>query len=469
MKGSPQLQWKQCLEIIRNNVSEQLYNTWFEPIKCLSFQNKTLTIQVPSQYVYEFLEEHYVGLLRSVLNRVFGTGTRLMYRIDADKTNNLTVDLEATTRSVNVGAPQAVGREANKAPAPLQAPMPQDLDSQLNPNYNFDNFIEGLSNKLPRSVGQAIAEHPKQSTFNPLFIYGPSGVGKTHLVNAIGTKIKELYPQKRVLYLSAHLFQVQYTDSVRHNTVNDFITFYQSIDVLIIDDIQEFASLSKTQNTFFHIFNHLHQNGRQLILTSDRPPTALQGMEERLLTRFKWGLLAELEKPNEQLRKDILKSKIRHDGLKIPEEVIEFVSENVNNSVRELEGIVNSLMAYSVVYNRDVDLPLAEQIVRRAVKIEHKPITIDLILEKTCEYFGVKQEDIFTASRKQNIVQVRQIAMFLTQKYTNLSSARIGSLIGKRNHATVLHSCNIVEGRMKVDKAYKTKIEEIEKILKNNK
>ena len=469
MKGSPQLQWKQCLEIIRNNVSEQLYNTWFEPIKCLSFQNKTLTIQVPSQYVYEFLEEHYVGLLRSVLNRVFGTGTRLMYRIDADKTNNLTVDLEATTRSVNVGAPKAVGREANKAPAPLQAPMPQDLDSQLNPNYNFDNFIEGLSNKLPRSVGQAIAEHPKQSTFNPLFIYGPSGVGKTHLVNAIGTKIKELYPQKRVLYLSAHLFQVQYTDSVRHNTVNDFITFYQSIDVLIIDDIQEFASLSKTQNTFFHIFNHLHQNGRQLILTSDRPPTALQGMEERLLTRFKWGLLAELEKPNEQLRKDILKSKIRHDGLKIPEEVIEFVSENVNNSVRELEGIVNSLMAYSVVYNRDVDLPLAEQIVRRAVKIEHKPITIDLILEKTCEYFGVKQEEIFTASRKQNIVQVRQIAMFLAQKYTNLSSARIGSLIGKRNHATVLHSCNIVEGRMKVDKAYKTKIEEIEKILKNNK
>lgn len=467
MKGSPQLQWKQCLEIIRNNVSEQLYNTWFEPIQCLSFQNRTLTIQVPSQYVYEFLEEHYVGLLRSVLNRVFGTGTRLMYRIDADKTNNLTVDLEATTRPVNT--PKVSVREVNKAPTPLQATMPQDLDPQLNPNYNFDNFIEGLSNKLPRSVGQAIAEHPKQSTFNPLFIYGPSGVGKTHLVNAIGTKIKELYPQKRVLYLSAHLFQVQYTDSVRHNTVNDFITFYQSIDVLIIDDIQEFASLSKTQNTFFHIFNHLHQNGRQLILTSDRPPTALQGMEERLLTRFKWGLLAELEKPNEQLRKDILKSKIRHDGLKIPEEVIEYVSENVNNSVRELEGIVNSLMAYSVVYNKDVDLPLAEQIVRRAVKIEHKPITIDLIIEKVCEYFGVKQEDIFTTSRKQAIVQVRQIAMFLAQKYTNLSSARIGSLIGKRNHATVLHSCNIVEGRMKVDKAYKNKIEEIENILKNSK
>lgn len=469
MKGSSRLQWEQCLSIIRNNVTEQLFKTWFEPIRCLSFQDHTLTIQVPSQYFYEFLEEHYVGLLRMVLNRVYGAGTRLMYRIEADKTNNLTVDVEGTTRPTSVNIPKDSGRELNKSPQPLQATMPQDLDSQLNPNYNFENFIEGLSNKLPRSVGQAIAEHPKQTTFNPLFIYGASGVGKTHLVNAIGTRIKELYPQKRVLYVSAHLFQVQYTDSVRHNTVNDFITWYQSIDVLIIDDIQEFASLTKTQNTFFHIFNHLHQSGKQLILTSDRPPTALQGMEDRLLTRFKWGLLAELEKPNEQLRRDILKNKIRHDGLKIPDEVINFVSKNVDNSVRELEGIVNSLMAYSVVYNRDVDMPLAEQIVRRAVKVENKPITVDLILENVCSYFKVKQEDIFTKSRKQAIVQVRQIAMFLAQKYTELSSARIGALIGKRNHATVLHSCNLVEGRIKVDKAFKSKVDEIETIIRNAK
>lgn len=467
MKGSPKLQWEQCLSIISNNVTEQIYKTWFEPIKCLSFQEHTLTIQVPSQYVYEFLEEHYVGLLRTVLNKVFGAGTRLMYRIEADRTNNLTVDLEASNRSAIAG-PKASTQGTNKSPQPMQAAMPQDLDSQLNPNYNFENFIEGLSNKLPRSVGCAIAEHPKQTTFNPLFIYGASGVGKTHLVNAIGTRIKELYPQKRVLYVSAHLFQVQYTDSVRHNTVNDFITWYQSIDVLIIDDVQEFASLTKTQNTFFHIFNHLHQNGKQLILTSDRPPTALQGMEERLLTRFKWGLLAELEKPNEELRRDILKSKIRHDGLKIPEDVINYVSRNVSNSVRELEGVVNSLMAYSVVYNRDVDLSLAEQIVRRAVKIENKPITVDIILENVCSYFKVKQEDIFTSSRKQTVVQVRQIAMFLAQKYTELSSARIGALIGKRNHATVLHSCNLVEGRMKVDKNFKSKVDEIETLIKSS-
>lgn len=344
--------------------------------------------------------------------------------------------------------------------------MPQDLDPQLNRNYSFENFIEGVSNKLPRSVGQAIGRtsetiHIQSFVYLRSFRCGKDSFGKRHRA-----KIKELHPTKRVLYVSAHLFQVQYTDSVRKNTVNDFINFYQTIDVLIIDDVQEFASLTKTQNTFFHIFNHLHQNGRQLILTSDRPPTALQGMEERLLTRFKWGLLAELEKPNQQLRHDILENKIRQDGLKIPEEVIDFVSENVNDSVRELEGIVNSLMAYSVVWNRDIDLPLAEQILKRAVKQENKPVTIDFILDKVCGYFNVKQEDVFTKCRKQPVAQVRQIAMYLAQKHTNLSLARIGSLIGKRTHATVLHSCSVVEDRLHVDKAFKSKMDEIEKLLK---
>lgn len=468
MTSSLQTQWERCLQIIHDNVTEPQYKTWFTPITCMSYENKTLTIQVPSSFVYEYLEEHYVKLLHNVLHRVFGEGVKLMYRVEADKTNNLTVDLEATTRpvSVPVGRPITNG---NKAPNPMQAALPQDLDPQLNPNYNFENFIEGISNKLPRSVGQSIAEHPKQTTFNPLFLYGPSGVGKTHLVNAIGTKIKELYPQKRVLYLSAHLFQVQYTDSVRKNTVNDFINFYQTIDVLIIDDVQEFASLTKTQNTFFHIFNHLHQNGRQLILTSDRPPVALQGMEERLLTRFKWGLVAELEKPNKELRKDILKSKIHRDGLTIPEVVIDFIAENVNESVRDLEGIINSLMAYSVVYNREVDMNLAEQIVKRAVKFEKKPITVDQILENVCGYFKMNQSEIFTKSRKQNVVQVRQIAMYLAQKHTDLSSSKIGALIGKRNHATVLHSCNLVADRIHVDKNFKSKVEEIERMLQTNK
>ena len=450
--------WNRCLEIIRDNVPEQTYKTWFLPIIPLKYEDKTLVVQVPSQFFYEFLEDKFVDLLRKTLYKVIGEGTKLMYNVMVDKSSRKTVDLESTQRTI-IPQKQVMDKRIPQIPVP-------ELDPHLNPEYNFETFIEGYSNKLSRSVAEAVALNPAKTIFNPLFLYGASGVGKTHLANAIGTKIKELYPEKRVLYVSAHLFQVQYTDSVRNNTTNDFINFYQTIDVLIIDDVQEFASLTKTQNTFFHIFNHLHQNGRQLILTSDRPPTALQGMEERLLTRFKWGLLAELEKPNQQLRHDILENKIRQDGLKIPEEVIDFVSENVNDSVRELEGIVNSLMAYSVVWNRDIDLPLAEQILKRAVKQENKPVTIDFILDKVCGYFNVKQEDVFTKCRKQPVAQVRQIAMYLAQKHTNLSLARIGSLIGKRTHATVLHSCSVVEDRLHVDKAFKSKMDEIEKLLK---
>ena len=292
--------WNRCLNFIRDNVNTTAYNTWFEPIVPLKYENKALTIGVPSPFFYEYLEEKYVGLLRAALYKEIGEGTELMYSILTDKTNHITMNIEGTKRSTAL--PQQPIRNANKAPNPLQAAVPQDLDPHLNPNYNFENFIKGNSNEFSRTVAETVAQNPAR-TFNPLFLYGPSGVGKTHLINAIGTRIKELYPEKRVLYVSAHLFQVQYTDSVRTNHFNDFISFYQTIDVLIIDDIQEFAGVTKTQNTFFHIFNHLHQNGKQLILTSDRAPVMLQGMEERLLTRFKWGLVAELEKPDIELRK----------------------------------------------------------------------------------------------------------------------------------------------------------------------
>ena len=284
--------WERCLKIIGDNLSESSFNTFFKSIIPVEYNGKTLTLGVPSHFVCEYLEEHYLDLLRSTLYRVYGEGTQLVYKILVDKTNNQTVEQEASNRSTAV-QPREI-RKGNTAPNILQAPAVQDLDPRLIPNYNFENFIEGISNKLSRTAGEAVAQNPAKTSFNPLFIYGPSGVGKTHLINAIGTRIKELYTDKRVLYVSAHLFQVQYTDSVRNNTVNDFINFYQSIDVLIIDDIQEFATLTKTQNTFFHIFNHLHQTGKQLILTSDRPPVMLQGMEDRLLTRFKWGLSAEM-------------------------------------------------------------------------------------------------------------------------------------------------------------------------------
>jgi chromosomal replication initiator protein len=456
--------WSRCLSVIRDNVPETIFKTWFEPIVPLIYQNKALTIGVPTQFFYEILEEKYADLLRVALNKEIGEGTQLVYRVLIDKTNDQTIDLVGTNRS-RVLPPSTDIKDANKAPNPMKAPTPQDLDPQLNPNYNFENFIKGSSNEFSRTVGETVAKNPAR-TFNPLFLYGPSGVGKTHLTNAIGTRIKELYPEKRVLYVSAHLFQVQYTDSIRTNHFNDFISFYQTIDVLIIDDIQEFAGVTKTQNTFFHIFNHLHQNGKQLILTSDRAPIMLQGMEDRLLTRFKWGLVAELEKPDTELRRNILRNKIRKDGLNIPESVVNYIAENVNESVRELEGIINSLLAQSILFKREIDMDLAERIIRKAVRIENKPITIDNIISKVCAHYDLDESVIHTKSRKREIVQIRQIAMYLAKKHTEISASKIGMLIGNRDHATVLHACKTVKDLIEINKSFKSDIEEIEAALK---
>lgn len=456
--------WSRCLKMIHDNVPDTTFKTWFEPIVPLKYEDSAMTIGVPSPFFYEFLEEKFADLLRATLNKEIGEGTQLMYSVLTDKTNHISVNLEGTKRSPAIPA-QSVIREGNKAPDPMQAPAPQDLDPHLNPNYNFENFIKGSSNEFSRTVGETVAKNPAR-TFNPLFLYGPSGVGKTHLTNAIGTRIKELYPEKRVLYVSAHLFQVQYTDSVRTNHFNDFISFYQTIDVLIIDDIQEFSGLTKTQNTFFHIFNHLHQNGKQLILTSDRAPIMLQGMEERLLTRFKWGLVAELEKPDTELRKNILRNKIHRDGLDIPEDVINYIAENVSDSIRELEGIVNSLLAQSILFKREIDMDLAQRIVRKAIRYENKPITIDSIISKVCAHYNLDESAIHTKTRKREIVQVRQIAMYLAKKHTDHSSSKIGQLIGNRDHATVLHACKMVKDLIDVDKAFKAEMDEIEIMIK---
>lgn len=457
--------WKQCLEVIKDNVPDTTYNTWFAPIVPLKYADNTLTIQVPSQFFYEYIEANFVDILRRTLYRVIGEGAKLMYNVMVDKGSNSTMDLEASDRSLAVPT-KGSGKRINKSPDPLAAIGVQELDSQLNPNYNFENFIEGFSNKLPRSVAEAVAQNPSKTIFNPLFIHGPSGVGKTHLANAIGTKVKELHPDKRVLLVSAHLFQVQYTDSVRNNTTNDFINFYQTIDVLIIDDIQEFAGVTKTQNTFFHIFNHLHQNRKQLVLTSDRSPALLQGVEERLITRFKWGMVAELDKPTIELRRDILLSKVHRDGLNFPPEVIDYIAENVNESVRDLEGIVVSIMAHSAVYNRDVDLEMTRHIVRKVNKNESKAITVDSIIDTVCKHYSVEPTVIHTKSRKREIVQARQIAMYLAKKHTDMSSSKIGQLIGSKDHATVLHAYKIIKDQCDVSKALRADIDSIETDLK---
>lgn len=461
-----QLQWNACLDFIKDNISSEQYKTWFKPIVPLSYSRKSgvLKLGIPSEFFFEYLETHFIDILSRAIYRSFGKNTQLKYQVLIDKENHETVDVPSSgvSKTAVDGKKKFIGE--NQAPA--HGAATSTFDSHLIPTYRFENFVEGMSNKLPRSIGESIAEQPGRNAFNPLFIYGPSGVGKTHLINAIGLRIKELFPEKRVLYISAHLFLVQYTDSVRKNLVNDFLHFYQSIDVLIIDDVQEFASLKGTQVTFFHIFNHLHQNNRQIIMTSDRPPVALEGMEERLLTRFKWGLQVEMDRPNEELRKEILKKKIEQDGLKFPQNVVDYIAQNVDGSVRELEGVVNSFLAFSIVYKCDIDMNLAQRIVHRAAKEEKKKsITIDTIIDKVCDHYTVKRADIFTKSRKRAIVQVRQIAMFLAQQHTQLSISRIGTLVGNRDHATVLHSCKIVSGRMDVDTSFRNEVQEIDASL----
>ena len=461
MVNSHKALWGKCLDLIRENVTEQQFKTWFAPIVFESFSasTNTLLLQVPSHYAYEYLEQYYVGLLNKVLARCFGAKVVLRYRIVTDQEHHLTQEVDAE-QPADIEPPRAA--RANQAPTTLDAAVPQGLNPQLNPRHTFSNFIEGDSNKLPRTVGISIAEHPGKSTFNPFFIYGPSGCGKTHLVNAIGVRCKELYPQKRVLYVSARLFQVQFTDAVRQNRVNDFINFYQTIDMLIVDDIQEWATAAKTLDTFFHIFNHLFRNGKQIILASDRPPVDLQGMKDRLLTRFSCGLIAELEKPNVQLCVDILNSKCRRDGLKIPTDVITFIASTANGSVRDLEGVINSLLAYSVVYNCNIDMRLAERVIKRAVKIDNRPLTVDDILEKVCAHFNVTTQNVFSRSRKRDYVLTRQISMYFAQKYTKMPASRIGQLIGNRDHSTVIHSCSTIEKRLKVDKAFVEEMNSIE-------
>ena len=465
MKVQPNALWEQCLQLIRDNVTEQQFTTWFKPITFEAFDAATniLLVQVPSPFVYEYLEENYVDLLSKVLTRIYGKGVQLKYRIVTDKAHNLTQDIQSET--VDNVETQLPTNRANQSPTPLDVAL-QEIDPQLDLHKSFSNYIEGDSNKLPRSIGLSIAEHPNTTQFNPMFIYGPSGCGKTHLINAIGLRIKQLYPQKRVLYISARLFQVQYTNSVLNNTTNDFINFYQTIDVLIVDDIQEWMTATKTQDTFFHIFNHLFKNGKRIILASDRPPVELKGMNERLLTRFACGLIAELEKPNVQLCVDILNSKIKRDGLNIPDDVVQFIAQTANGSVRDLQGVINSLLAYSVVYNSNIDMRLAERVIKRSVKIDDEPLTLDEIIDKVCSHFNVTVNAVNSRSRKQEIVLARQVSMYLAQKHTKMPASRIGKLVGGRDHSTVLHSCSQIEKRLQVDKGLIAELSTIENSFK---
>ncbi|MBQ5729795.1 MAG: chromosomal replication initiator protein DnaA [Bacteroidaceae bacterium] len=443
--------WKECLDFIKSQLPAQEYDTWFGALEFVAVKGNALTISVPTKFVSEYIGKHHLELVRTALTTHFGPTFNLVW-LNAEQMAEVKKREEERQRlqPQNItGAPQA-------RPA---------LDPHLNPHYTFANFVEGKSNKLARSVALAIAQNPGQSAFNPFFLYGPSGVGKTHLVNAIGVQLKEMHPDKRVLFVSAHVFKQQYTESVQQNKSNDFLNFYQSVEVLIIDDIQE-ATTPRTQQTFFHIFNHLQQNGRQIIITCDRPPALFEGIEERMLTRFKWGMIAELEKPDTALRRDILTAKVKRDGLSFPREVIQYISQNVESSVRELEGIINSIMLYSLVDNCDINLQLAARVVARAINLEKKDLTIDSITNTVAKYYGVKAKELYAKSRKQVIVKARQVAMYLAHKYTETSYVQIGRKFGGRDHSTVIHSCNLVAGRISTEKDFRHEVESIESTLK---
>jgi len=455
--------WSRCLSVIKDNISEVSFKTWFLPLVSLKYENKIFVLQVPSQFFVEYIEEKYIDLLRMTLYREVGVGTRLEYRVMIDKSSGTGTQIPSAGEQQK---PKSIVNNNSAYLNPYHKPQLPEIDPQLNSAYNFNNLIEGNSNKLARTAGISIGNDPGKNIFNPLFIYGQSGVGKTHLANAIGVMTKQLHPEKRVLYVSANTFQIQYTDAVRSNTVNDFLNFYQTIEVLIVDDIQEFAGKTGTQNTFFHIFNHLHQMGKQLVLTSDRSPIVMVGLEQRLLTRFKWGLSAEIEKPDFDLRKSILQSKIYRDGLEIEDEVVDFIAEHVVDNVRDLEGVLVSLLAHSTLADLPIDVALAEKVISRIVNITKRVNTVEKIRDVVCEYFSLSVDAISTKSRKREVVQARQIAMYLSKQLTKSSLASIGNTIGQRDHATVLHACKIVNDLMDCDKNFRSSVREIEEKLK---
>ena len=465
MDNSHHKLWSESLAIIRDIIPQAAFNTWFAPIIPLKYENNVLTIQVPSQFFYEYLEDKYIDLLQQTLYRVIGEGTLLNYSILVETVSNTSVEM--------LGEKKTFSGEKKQKPIPTKVPTPfdrvetADFDSQINQKYTFDNFFQGESNRLARTAAEAVGVNPAKTAFNPLFVYGKSGVGKTHMCHAIGSKVLELYPHKRVLYVTAHLFKVQYMDAKRFNTINDFINFYQNIDILIIDDIQELSGLEKTQNTFFHIFNYLHQNNKQLVMTSDCAPMEMQGMEERLLTRFRWGLSTKLDAPDIELRKKILKHKVLKDGLSISDEIINYIAENVTENVRDLEGIIVSLMAHSVINNREIDINLARRVMEQNIRFEKRKITVQKIQETVCDFYNLKHDLIQTASRKREIVQARQITMYLIKKHTELSLSQIGVQVGNRNHATVLHSVNTVKDLLDIDKGFRSDMSEIERLLVN--
>jgi len=486
---NPRALWASCQNYFQQNIEASEYEKWFSKVEFESYSPATCTLilRVPNDYVAQHIQKNYIEHLRIAISNTFGKIRLLWHTIIVKKEDSTTktpptpqmkrrekgfgytyegyVDTQSGDGKAKAALASDKAQELIQAPGSVVTTHLPEIDSQLNLHQTFSNYVEGASNKLCRSVGLSIAEHPQGTQFNPMFIYGPSGCGKTHLVNAIGVRCKEMYPAKRVLYVSARIFQVQYTNANMQGKINDFIGFYQTIDMLIVDDVQEWLTSTKTQETFFHIFNHLFRTAKRIILVSDRPPVQLSGMMDRLITRFSCGVVAEMEKPNVQLCVDILKRKIQRDGLHIPENVITYIAENANGSVREIQGIINSLMAYSITYNCNIDMKFVERIVTRAVKVDNQALTIDDIIRVICTHYDVTEQQIKGRLRKREIVLPRQVIMYLADKHIRMPASRIGRCMGGRDHSTVIHSLRLITDKIEQDKDFCNEIQAIEQEL----
>lgn len=458
--------WNNCLHLIQRHISPQSFEAWFKPVRAIGLEGNVLTLEVPSQFFYEYLETHYVETLRTSLREVLGHDARLEYSIIVDNSlreeGSIRMPSSNAKLMPNVNAPAGKNRSV---PNPFVIPglKNPEIESHLNNNYSFDNFIEGDCNRLARSAGFAVASKPGSTAFNPLFVYGGTGLGKTHLLHAIGNKTKEEFPFKAILYLSSEQFSNQYVESVRKGGIGDFMNFFRMIDVLLVDDIHFLSGRLKTQESFFHIFNQLRQAGKQLVMASDRAPHEMEGMEERLLSRFKWGLSANLQVPNLETRRHILKVKMWQNGIELPEEVIEYISENINSNVRELEGAMVSLIAQSALARRDVDLDLAQSLLQNFVDKVSREITIESISRIVADHCDVEVEDLKSKTRKRMIVQARQLAMYFAKQMTQHSLKSIGLHFGGRDHTTVIHALQTVNDLIVTDKQFRHSVEEISK------
>ena len=456
--------WEKCLRLFQDNVSPEHYRAWFEPLEYQGFENNRILLHVPSLFFAEQIEAKFYSLMSRTFERVFGSDFKVAFNYNVvNREPDSEISIESPKKSPIIE--NKLERSQQQVVNPFHKVDYGDIDPQLNPKYTFENYCDSVSNKLAVSIGKAIANDPRCKTFNPLFVFGPTGVGKTHLIEAIGIKSKEVNPRSRVLYITARVFESQYTTAVRNNKVNEFINFYQSIDVLIIDDIQDLAGKTATQNTFFHIFNHLHQNQKQLIMSSDCRPVDMDGMVPRLMSRFKWGMTVELGAPDYELRREVLAMRARQDGLSIPAEILDYIAANVTDSIRELEGIVVSLLAHATMLNQEISMDLARAVMSNAVKVSKRQVTFDLIAETVCGYYNLETDLLYSKSRRREISDARQVVMYLAKKFTPMSSTNIGVRLS-RNHATVLYACSSIEQRMALEKQLREDIAIIEGELK---